>query len=134
MKSLYIVACSQTKQFSLRYRQMPARLVYCGLLFKLIVNALETKKLDYVILSAYYGILKPTTLIGFYDSSDFKNTPMDIPNDVAWVDRELIVVGGGRYCEAAERIFNRKVKGPLRGLSYPVSLRLAKTGEWFNRI
>ena len=64
---LVITACSRTKLGNIRKVKAKAKDMYQGRLFKLVRKLCESRKWDYVIISAKYGLLFPEEEVEGYD-------------------------------------------------------------------
>jgi hypothetical protein len=128
MRPLYIVPCSQTKSRVLASQAMPAKEAYMGQAFQCCRRILERHRLQWCILSGYYGFLWPTTLIENYDVKMRPVTPSTCWDDCfghinnrqyarLMAATDLTCLGSRLYVDAAAILLGRPVAAPVAGLS-----------------
>ena len=143
--TLFIIPCSATKsRLLISGNDLPAREAYMGQAFRFARNSVERKGYSYFILSAYYGLLQPGTVISNYN---VKMTPLK-PTD-QWdeafaniTDKELrelrtadrvVCLGSRLYADAAAVLLGRPVEAPVAGL--PIGRMLnALRGELWDKL
>jgi hypothetical protein len=127
MSTALIVGCSRLKAAQLRSGSMAARDAYVGRIFQQAKVVAESSGLPWFILSGWYGLMRPSAEIEWYDVA---MTPMR-PGE-SWdeafahiTDADLallrsadsvVVLAGEVYADAAEWMLDRPVERPLRGL------------------
>lgn len=142
MNPVFVVACSATKDPNLKTRPMRADEAYTGQAFRLSKAALRASGARWFILSARYGLIRPSTCI---ESYDVKMTPI-VPGD-SWdqgfryvTDKDLkllrtapvICLGSDLYADALEWMLERTVERPVAGLPIGRMLQALKAGPWIS--
>lgn len=139
---LFIVACSQRKTAALKTGPIAARDAYDGTAFKIARRMLENAGCKWCILSGYYGILWPDTVIENY------NVKMDPDPNREWDGqfdsikqkqygrlmsaKRVVVLGSQLYARTAAVMLDRKVEAPLAGLPIGKAIQKLKSGMWLN--
>lgn len=139
---LFVVACSQRKTAALKAGPTAARDAYDGTAFKIARRMLENAGAKWCILSGYYGILWPDTIIENY------NVKMDPDPHREWDGhfdsikqkqygrlmsaRRVVVLGSRLYADSAAVMLGRLVEAPLAGLPIGKSLQKLKSGAWLS--
>jgi hypothetical protein len=113
---LVVTGCSKTKLTNKNSVKAPARKMYQGKLFRAVRDLCETHKLDYVIISSKFGLLKPEDVICGYDEAIRKRE--DVLRIRPIVEEKLqpllphydkiIVVAGERYREVLQDIWDER--------------------------
>lgn len=83
-----LISCSKSKRRF--FRPMPAKFVYDGTLFRLLLRYAAQERLKPLILSAKYGFISPDTLIEYYDQR------LRRPYEGPWPEGTGFY-GGGRF-------------------------------------
>ena len=98
---ILLIACS-AKKWPLRPRvRVPARNLYAGTLTRLALELAAVKGWEPLILSAKYGIIKPTERIEWYDQK------LTEPYDGPWPEGSGWFVGSRLYFGKAPERFQR---------------------------
>ncbi len=132
----FIVSCTKKKIWDINPnapKKVQAKDAYVGNLFKLGKKLAEKLKAPWFIISAKYGILKPTELIENYnvtiDETDL--TPEIVRKQLVekgvFKFKKLVVLASTKYCnliEKAAELLGIIVETPLKGL--PLGMMLAK--------
>jgi hypothetical protein len=121
---------------------MRADEAYTGQAFRIAKDALRRAHARWFILSAWYGLIRPSTCIEHYD---LKMTPIQ-PGD-SWdegfrhvTDKDLallrgaplICLGSELYAHALEWMLDRPVERPVAGLPIGRMLQALKAGHWIS--
>jgi hypothetical protein len=121
---------------------MRADEAYTGQAFRMAKDALRKARARWFILSAWYGLIRPSTCIEHYD---VKMTPI-VPGD-SWdegfryvTDKDLhllrtspaICLGSDLYANALEWMLERTVERPVAGLPIGRMLQALKAGHWIS--
>ncbi len=94
-RNLYLVACVSTKQA----QPLPAHELYCSVWFRKACAYVEQKQVPWFILSAKYGLVKPTRIIEPY-SKTLKNMPVNERR--RWA--ASVTAGLSKICHRGDRI------------------------------
>lgn len=142
MSTIYIIPCSQRKSRLLESgNDLPARDAYMGQGFRFAKDSVERKGYTYFILSAFYGFLRPDSIISNYDEKMRPLKPTDQWDEAFAMisDEELsalrsadrvVCLGSRLYAEAAEVLLGRAVECPLAGLPIGRMLNALRVESW----
>jgi hypothetical protein len=113
-KVLVITSCTKEKLSPNIAAKVPAKTMYIGKLFQAVKEFCELKKLDYVVISAKYGLLYPDEIIEGYDK--VLKTKQDVEEIRPSVEQRLkpilakydkiVVVAGKRYRQALSGLWD----------------------------
>lgn len=84
-KVLVITECTKEKLTYSSSTKVPAKIMYKGKLFEAVREFCESKRLDYAVISAKYGLLYPNEIIGGYDK--VLKTRRDVEEISLWWSR-----------------------------------------------
>lgn len=142
MNAVFVVACSATKAEALKTRPMRADEAYTGQAFRLAKEALRRAHARWFILSAWYGLIRPSTCIEHYDVMMTPIQPGDSWDEgfryVTHKDLSLlrnapvICLGSNLYADALEWMLERPVERPVAGLPIGRMLQTLKAGHWIS--
>lgn len=143
MNTLYLVACSASKQTGLR----PARDLYRGGAFKLSRALVEASGARWMILSARYGAFDPELTIEPYNKTLRDLTPLErykwahrvLWQVSAWMQartgppmERVVMLAPALYCEHLAGFLETlglKVETPLKGLMQGEQLHWLKANQ-----
>lgn len=139
---LFVVSCSQRKTDALKAGPTAARDAYDGTAFKIARRMLENAGCKWCILSGYYGILWPDTIIENYDvkmdpdpyrewDGQFDSIKQKQYGRLMSAKR-VVVLGSQLYARTAAVMLDRKVEAPLAGLPIGKALQKLKSGVWLS--
>ena len=128
MRPLYLIACSAAKLD----HPAPAGQLYTGQAFRLAMAAAARVDADVLILSAMYGALDPTDILGPYDRALSKMPRFErsiwaqrVANQLLRnYGRPIVVLAGKHYAQALAGYPN--VSYPLRGRGIGQQLQTLK--------
>jgi len=115
-KVLVITGCTKEKLGSDSSVKAPAKQMYQGRLFKLVRKFCESMKIDYLIISAKYGLLHPDEIIEGYEK--VLRTKKDVEEIRPIVEEKLrpilrnydkiLVIAGKRYREVLSNLWDER--------------------------
>jgi len=111
---LVITECTKEKLSYNSSMKAPAKMMYRGKLFEAVREFCESKKLDYLVISAKYGLLHPNEVIEGYDK--VLRTRRDVEEIKPLVEQRLkpiladydkiVVIAGKRYRETLSDLWD----------------------------